>query len=125
MSIQYEKLEKCYEYYRSVTGFMPKVGSDPGVGPGRICEKYEGGKGDPLRGYPRIPVSTVQGHDVQVYAGLYRRCAAVVMKGRVHYYEGYPMEDVVLPTRLMKRMGIEVLFLTIAAGRDQPGIPGG
>lgn len=116
MSIQYEKLEKCYEYYRSVTGFMPKVGLILGSGLGGYAKKMKVVKEIPYGDIPGFPVSTVQGHDGRFMLGYIGDVPAVVMKGRVHYYEGYPMEDVVLPTRLMKRMGIEVLFLTNAAG---------
>ena len=116
MSIQYEKLEKCYEYYRSVTGFMPKVGLILGSGLGGYAKNMKVVKEIPYGNIPGFPVSTVQGHDGRFMLGYIGDVPAVVMKGRVHYYEGYPMEDVVLPTRLMKRMGIEVLFLTNAAG---------
>lgn len=116
MSIQYEKLEKCYEYYRSVTGFIPKVGLILGSGLGGYAKNMKVVKEIPYGDIPGFPVSTVQGHDGRFMLGYIGDVPAVVMKGRVHYYEGYPMEDVVLPTRLMKRMGIEVLFLTNAAG---------
>lgn len=116
MSIQYEKLEKCYEYYRSVTGFMPKVGLILGSGLGGYAKNMKVVKEIPYGDIPGFPVSTVQGHDGRFMLGYIGDVPAVVMKGRVHYYEGYPMEDVVLPTRLMKRMGIEVIFLTNAAG---------
>ena len=116
MSTQYEKLEKCYEYYRSVTGFMPKVGLILGSGLGGYAKNMKVVKEIPYGDIPGFPVSTVQGHDGRFMLGYIGDVPAVVMKGRVHYYEGYPMEDVVLPTRLMKRMGIEVLFLTNAAG---------
>lgn len=116
MSIQYEKLEKCYEYYRLVTGFMPKVGLILGSGLGGYAKNMKVVKEIPYGDIPEFPVSTVQGHDGRFMLGYIGDVPAVVMKGRVHYYEGYPMEDVVLPTRLMKRMGIEVLFLTNAAG---------
>ena len=116
MSVQYEKLEKCYEYYRSVTGFMPKVGLILGSGLGGYAKNMKVVKEIPYGDIPGFPVSTVQGHDGRFMLGYIGDVPAVVMKGRVHYYEGYPMEDVVLPTRLMKRMGIEVLFLTNAAG---------
>ena len=116
MSIQYEILEKCYEYYRSLTGVMPKVGLILGSGLGGYAKNMKVVKEIPYGDIPGFPVSTVQGHDGRFMLGYIGDVPAVVMKGRVHYYEGYPMEDVVLPTRLMKRMGIEVLFLTNAAG---------
>ena len=69
----------------------------------------------PYREIPDFPVSTVQGHDGRFLLGWIGKVPVVVMKGRVHYYEGYSMEEVVLPVRLMKKMGIEILFLTNAS----------
>ena len=63
-----------------------------------------------------FPVSTVEGHKGRYIFGYVKGVPVVCMQGRVHYYEGYPMTDVVLPTRLMKMMGAKVLFLTNAAG---------
>ena len=116
MSIQYEKLEKCYEYYRSVTDFVPKVGLILGSGLGGYAKNMKVEKEIPYRDIPGFPVSTVQGHDGRFLLGYIGDVPAVVMKGRVHYYEGYTMEEVVLPVRLMKKMGIEILFLTNASG---------
>lgn len=116
MSIQYEKLEKCYEYYRSVTDFVPKVGLILGSGLGGYAKKMSVEQEIPYSEIPGFPVSTVQGHDGRFLLGYIGGVPAVVMKGRVHYYEGYTMEEVVLPVRLMKRMGIKILFLTNASG---------
>ncbi len=63
-----------------------------------------------------FPVSTVPGHEGKFIFGYVRKVPVVCMKGRVHYYEGYPITDVVLPARLMKMMGAEILFLTNASG---------
>ena len=116
MSAQYERLEKCYEYYRSVTDFVPRVGLILGSGLGGYAKNMKVEKEIPYGDIPGFPVSTVEGHDGRFLLGYIGNVPAVVMKGRVHYYEGYPMDDVVLPIRLMKKMGAEVLFLTNAAG---------
>ena len=116
MSRQYEKLEKCYEYYRSVTDFVPEVGLILGSGLGGYARNMKVLKEIPYSEIPGFPVSTVEGHDGRFLLGMIGEVSAVVMKGRVHYYEGYTMEEVVLPVRLMKRMGIHTLFLTNAAG---------
>ena len=63
-----------------------------------------------------FPVYTVSGHKGRFLFGYVGKVPVVCMQGRVHYYEGYPIQQVVLPTRLMRRMGAEVLFLTNAAG---------
>ena len=116
MSRQYEKLEKCYEYYKSVTDFVPRVGLILGSGLGGYARNMRVVQEIPYGDIPGFPVSTVQGHDGRFLLGYIGNVPAVVMKGRVHYYEGYSMEQVVLPVRLMKKMGIEVLFLTNASG---------
>ena len=116
MSAQYERLEKCYEYYRSVTDFVPRVGLILGSGLGGYAKNMKVEKEIPYGDIPGFPVSTVEGHDGRFLLGYIGNVPAVVMKGRVHYYEGYPMDDVVLPIRLMRKMGAEVLFLTNAAG---------
>ena len=117
MSIQYEKLERCYEYYRSIADFHPRVGLILGSGLGGYAKNMHVEKEIPYREIPDFPVSTVQGHDGRFLLGWIGKVPVVVMKGRVHYYEGYSMTDVVLPVRLMKLMGAEVLFLTNASGR--------
>ena len=116
MSAQYEKLLKCYESYRSVTDFEPRVGLILGSGLGGYAGNMEVVKEIPYGEIPGFPVSTVQGHDGKFLLGYIGNVPAVVMKGRVHYYEGYSMEEVVMPVRLMKMMGIEILFLTNASG---------
>lgn len=116
MSKQYEKLLKCYEYYKSVTDFKPRVGLILGSGLGNYAKNMKVVHEIPYGDIPGFPVSTVEGHDGRFLLGYIGDVPAVVMKGRVHYYEGYSMEEVVLPTRLMKLMGIEVLFLTNASG---------
>ncbi len=116
MSRQYERLLKCYEYYRSVTDFTPRVGLILGSGLGGYARNMTVVKEIPYGDIPEFPVSTVQGHDGRFLLGYIGDVPAVVMKGRVHYYEGYTMEEVVLPVRLMKKMGIETLFLTNASG---------
>ncbi|MGC4017859.1 MAG: purine-nucleoside phosphorylase [Muricomes sp.] len=116
MSKQYEKLVKCYEYYQSITEFKPRVGLILGSGLGNYARNMKVECEIPYGDIPGFPVSTVEGHDGRFLLGYIGNVPAVVMKGRVHYYEGYSIEDVVLPVRLMKMMGIESLFLTNASG---------
>ena len=116
MSKPFEKLKACYEYCRTVTDFQPKVGLILGSGLGNYARNMKIICEIPYGDIPEFPVSTVEGHDGRFLFGYIGDVPAVVMKGRVHYYEGYSMEEVVLPTRLMKMLGIEVLFLTNASG---------
>ena len=116
MSAQYEILRKCYEYYRSVTDFVPRVGLILGSGLGGYADQMKVETEIPYGDIPGFPVSTVQGHDGRFLLGYIGQVPVVAMKGRVHYYEGYSMEQVVLPVRLMKMMGSDILFLTNASG---------
>lgn len=112
----YEKLLKCVDAVRKVTDFVPKVAIILGSGLGdyarNICVKAELAYSE-IEGFP---VSTVPGHSGKFIFGYIDTVPVVCMKGRVHYYEGYPITDVVLPVRLMKLLGAEILFLTNAAG---------
>lgn len=116
MSRQFEKVKQCYEYCRSVTDFRPRVGLVLGSGLGNYARNMNVECEIPYGDIPGFPVSTVEGHDGRFLFGTIGDVPAVLMKGRVHYYEGYAMEDVVLPIRVMKLLGIEVLFLTNASG---------
>ncbi len=112
----YEKLLGCYENVRKRTDFRPRVAIVLGSGLGDYAEQIrvvtELSYGE-IEGFP---VSTVPGHAGRFIFGYIGEIPVVCMKGRVHYYEGYPISDVVLPIRLMKLMGAEILFLTNAAG---------
>ena len=116
MSTQFDKLEKCYEYCKTVTDFIPRVGLILGSGLGGYAKNMKVVKEISYDQIPGFPVSTVQGHDGKFLLGYIGKVPAMVMKGRVHFYEGYTPQEVVLPVRLMKRMGIEILFLTNASG---------
>ncbi|MCR4656906.1 MAG: purine-nucleoside phosphorylase [Lachnospiraceae bacterium] len=117
MNAVYEKLEKCYESIKGRIPFTPKVALVLGSGLGAFadtCIKVEARI--PYNEINGFPVSTVLGHKGQFVFGYVVDVPVVCMQGRVHYYEGYDITDVVLPTRLMHMMGAEYLFLTNAAG---------
>lgn len=116
MNRVYEKLLNCYECVRKKTDFVPKVAIVLGSGLGDYAESIRVSYELPYGEIEGFPVSTVPGHAGKIIFGYIDEIPVVCMKGRVHFYEGYPISDVVLPTRLMKMMGAEVLFLTNAAG---------
>lgn len=116
MTKAYERLLECYQCFKEKIDFKPKVALVLGSGLGDYADSI---RIEATLGYHEIkgfPVSTVSGHKGQFVFGYVGEVPVVIMQGRVHYYEGYSMEDVVLPTRLMKMMGAEILFLTNAAG---------
>lgn len=116
MSEVYEKLMKCYDCVRKKTDFEPKTAIVLGSGLGDYAESIRVECELPYSEIDDFPVSTVPGHAGKFIFGYIDEIPVVCMKGRVHYYEGYPISDVVLPTRLMKLMGAKILFLTNAAG---------
>ncbi len=111
-----EKLQKCLESVRKKTDFVPKVALTLGSGLGALAEEIEIAAIVDYSEIEGFPTSTVPGHKGRFVFGMMDGVPVVIMQGRVHYYEGYAMQDVVLPTRLMKLMGAEVLFLTNASG---------
>lgn len=116
MGADYEKLLKCYESFKEKISFKPKVAIVLGSGLGDFADTIRIEAELSYHEIEGFPVSTVPGHAGKFIFG-YVGCVPVVcMKGRVHFYEGYSMSDVVLPARLMKLMGAEILFLTNASG---------
>lgn len=116
MKGDHEKLLKCYESFRKKIQFQPKAAIVLGSGLGNFADQIEVAEELPYGEIEDFPVSTVPGHEGKFIFGHLGKVPVVCMKGRVHYYEGYPIGDVVLPTRLMKMMGAEILFLTNASG---------
>jgi len=116
MTKAYERLLECYRCVQEKVDFHPKVALILGSGLGDFAEMIRIEATLDYHEIKGFPVSTVSGHKGRFVFGSIGEVPVVIMQGRVHYYEGYSMEDVVLPTRLMKMMGAEVLFLTNAAG---------
>jgi purine-nucleoside phosphorylase len=113
----YDKLTRCLEVVRSRTDFVPAVALVLGSGLGDFAEtSVREVASIPYHEIEGFPVSTVEGHKGRFVFGFVEDVPVVIMQGRVHYYEGYSMQDVVLPIRLMGLMGAKVLFLTNAAG---------
>lgn len=116
MNIVYEKVMNCYNVIRKKTDFTPRVGVVLGSGLGDFANKVEISYTLPYSEITGFPVSTVPGHEGRFVFGYVGKTPVMIMQGRVHYYEGYEISDVVLPIRLMKLMGAEIVFLTNAAG---------
>ncbi len=125
MSDVCEKLKRCVESVREKTDFQPELALILGSGLGDYAQRVAVETEISYHDIAGFPVSTVAGHAGRFLFGNIGETPAVVMQGRVHYYEGYPMRDVVLPTRLMKMLGAKVLFLTNAAGGIQDGMQAG
>lgn len=120
MNQVYEKLKTCLESVRAKTDFQPEVALILGSGLGGYADEIQMEQAVSYSDIEGFPTSTVAGHKGRFVFGRVRGVPVVIMQGRVHYYEGYPMSDVVLPTRLMGLMGAKKLILTNAAGGVNP-----
>ena len=116
MSQAYALLEKWVRAVREVTNFTPEIGIVLGSGLGDFARLVDRKAEVSYASLPGFPVSTVAGHAGKLIFGYVRAVPVVVMQGRVHYYEGYSMNEVVAPIRLMGLLGAKKLLLTNAAG---------
>ena len=116
MSEVYEKLMKCYKSVREKTDFVPEAALILGSGLGDYADDLKIEASINYADIEGFPVSTVKGHKGRFVFAHVEGVPMVIMQGRVHYYEGYPMSDVVLPTRLMGLLGAKKIILTNAAG---------
>lgn len=116
MNVNYEKLMKCFECVQQKITFKPEIALILGSGLGDYADTMEVVETLDYHDIEGFPVSTVPGHKGRFVFGYAGGIPIVAMQGRVHFYEGYKPQDVVLPIRLMKLMGAKVLFLTNAAG---------
>lgn len=111
-----EEIDQVVNAIRRRTSQQPKVGLVLGSGLGGLADAVEAPDVIPYQGLPLWPASTVQGHSGRLVVGNLFGVTAVVQQGRAHFYEGYSMAQVTLPVRVMRRMGVEVLIVTNAAG---------
>ena len=112
----YEKLCRCVQEVKKKIDFQPEVALVLGSGLGEYAREMDVKAVVPYKEIPGFPVSTVAGHQGRFLFGYVKQVPVVAMQGRVHYYEGYPITDVVLPVRLMGLLGAKKLILTNAAG---------
>lgn len=111
-----DRIKSCLEEIQERIPFRPKVAVVLGSGLGAFADELEEEAVIPYAEMEGFPVPTVEGHQGRFLFSHVKDVPVVAMQGRVHYYEGYSMEDVVLPVRLMRKMGAEILLLTNAAG---------
>lgn len=112
----HDKLKTALSDIRKKTDFVPKIGLVLGSGLGGLADEMDVVCEIPYSEISGFPVSTVSGHAGKFFFGYIENVPCVVMQGRVHYYEGYDIHDVVLPIRIMGLLGADILFLTNAAG---------
>ncbi len=116
MSMNFENIANAAGFLKEKYPSTPKLGLILGSGLGVLAEEIENPVKIPYNEIPDFPVSTVEGHAGQLVFGLLNGIEVVAMQGRFHFYEGYSMEKVTFPVRVMKELGVEMLIVTNAAG---------
>ncbi|CAH0345617.1 purine-nucleoside phosphorylase [Bacillus sp. CECT 9360] len=112
----FEKLEKAASFIEGKLDGKPEIGLILGSGLGVLADEIENPVKIPYEEIPEFPVSTVAGHAGQLVLGDLSGKKVVAMQGRFHFYEGYSMDKVTFPVRVMKLLGVEKLIVTNAAG---------
>ncbi len=115
-----DEIDSLAQIIRNRISSQPKVAMILGSGLGSLAESVEEPTIIPYGELPNWPVSTVIGHEGSLVIGKLEDQDVIVMQGRVHYYEGYSMNQVTLPIRVMQRLGVAYLFVTNAAGAVNP-----
>lgn len=130
-----EAARAAAEYVRTRSTVQPQVGLILGSGLGVLGDEIPGGEAIAYSEIPGFPVSTVEGHAGRLVLGILGGDGpagdgatgkpVAIMQGRFHYYEGYSMDEVVFPVRVMKLLGVETLIVTNAAGGVNTGFAPG
>jgi purine-nucleoside phosphorylase len=114
--LNYEAIQKAAAFLLAKTQLRPRIGVILGTGLGGFAEALELETAIDYGDIPHFPTSTVQSHRGQLLFGTLQGVPVVVMAGRFHYYEGYSMQQVVFPVRVLKLLGVDTLLISNAAG---------
>ena len=118
--MEFEKLNEALTFIRSFYRDKPKVGIILGTGLGALVEEVDISLTISYQDIPHFPLSTVESHAGKLIFGKLSNQNIIVMQGRFHFYEGYTMQQIVFPVRIMKMLGINYLFVSNAAGALNP-----
>ena len=120
-----EQIDQAADAIRARTSYRPRVGIILGSGLNSLADSVQKADAIPYSDLPNWPTSTVQGHAGRLVIGELEGQSVLVMQGRIHFYEGYSMSQITLPVRVMLRLGLEMMFVTNAAGGVNPEfVPG-
>lgn len=115
-----DKIDRAVAYIRKKTEFKPQIAVVLGSGLGNLSSHMTEEARIPFNKIPHFPTSGVEGHAGELVLGKIGRRRVAVMNGRVHYYEGYTMQEVTFPVRVLRALGARKLILTCAAGGMNP-----
>lgn len=121
----YDQIQEAVQYLQTQTEFQPRYGIILGTGLSKLSDEIELDIAIPYRFIPHFPVSTVESHKGQLIFGKLNGIPVVAMAGRFHYYEGYTMQQITFPVRVMHALGLRHLFISNAAGGINPDYQAG
>lgn len=120
-----DSINKAVSYIQEKYSTQPKIGLILGSGLGILADEIDNAVSIPYHSIPEFPQSTVEGHAGELVCGDLEGVPVIAMKGRFHYYEGYSMQTVTFPVRVMKELGVEIMIVTNAAGGVNPSFAAG
>ena len=115
-----DKFKESHDYIKTRTSVQPSIGIILGTGLGGLVKEINIIDEIDYKDIPHFPLSTVQSHSGKLIFGELGGKSVVAMQGRFHFYEGYTMQEVTFPVRVMKFLGIERLFVSNASGGVNP-----
>jgi purine-nucleoside phosphorylase len=115
-----QQIDEAADFIRERTSYRPRVGMILGSGLNALADSVANPAMIPYGEIPNWPISTVHGHAGRLVIGELEGQTVFVMQGRIHFYEGYSMSQITLPVRVMLRLGLEMMFVTNAAGGVNP-----
>lgn len=121
----YERIQETSSYLQKQTKRSPRFGLILGTGLGGVADHIEEAESIPFGEIPNFVSSTAEGHAGNLVFGRLGSLDVVAMQGRVHYYEGYSMQQVTFPVRVMKSLGVDSLVVSNAAGGMNPQLSAG
>ncbi|GAB7386195.1 purine-nucleoside phosphorylase [Bacillaceae bacterium] len=116
MAADVDRIDETKDFLLSQITETPRIGLILGSGLGVLADEIEAATVIPYAQIPHFPVSTVEGHDGQLVIGTLMGKRVMTLKGRFHYYEGYDLDAVTFPVRVMQALGVKTLIVTNAAG---------
>jgi purine-nucleoside phosphorylase len=125
MTPLFDHIQNAFTYLRTCTDFVPKTGIILGTGLGNLIEDIDIKAEIPYQNIPHFAKSTVESHKGSLIFGFLGTHPVVVMAGRFHYYEGWTMQQVTFPVRVMKALGIEQIIITNVSGGVNPHLKSG
>ncbi|NLD99531.1 MAG: purine-nucleoside phosphorylase, partial [Fibrobacter sp.] len=125
MTTTFDMIQESKTFIQGKTKTVPEYGIILGTGLGRLADSIDQEVVIPYEQIPHFPLSTVEAHAGKLIIGTLAGKTVVAMQGRFHYYEGYTMQQIVFPVRVMKFLGVHTLFVSNACGGINPLFPPG